>query len=215
MNNIIEWFEENTKTTHRALHGQSIACAAELCRLGVKRGDKVGVFFDKSSSYLVMLLAVWRLNAVVVPLSPKSLRQSRFATQYSTAYRDTPIKLLIHSAYTHEEVLLEWMRQSDAIAYALEYFASPVIPTAKPVIVTHFKFIQAEDVAVQKIPEHENIEPADLMLTHGELMQNLEQSNAQLQPAGTVTLSTIVSNLLSLVTLPIPKKAISSVEVST
>ena len=214
MSNVIQWLEDNTKSTHRTLQSQSVAYAAELCRLGIKRGDKVGVFYDKSSNYLVMLLAIWRLNAKVVPLSPKSLRQSRYARDHILDHHDHPIKLLIHSAYTHEEVLLEWMRQSDGIAYSLEYFASPVLPTAKPVIVTHFKFIQADDVAVYKIPEHGDIESADSILTHGELINSLEQSRAQLQHAGAVTMSTIVANLLSLVALPIPKKVMPSADLS-
>ena len=215
MNNIIQWFEENSKLTHGELHTQSVAFAAELCRLGIKHGDKVGVFFDKSASYLAMLLAIWRLNAVVVPLSPKSLRHSRYFKTHDLTNHDSRIKLFIHSACTHEDVLLEWMRHSDAFAYPLEYFTDPAIPVVKPVVVTHFKFIQVDDVAVYKIPDHESVEQGDLILTHGELIQSVEQSVVDSQHSGSFTLSTIISNLLSLVTLPIPTIAKSSAAVLT
>lgn len=211
MNSIIQWFEENSQSSHGVLHSQSVAYAAELCRLGVKRGDQVGVFFDKSASYLAMLLAVWRLNAVVVPLSPKSLRQSRYAKAHRLTKHADPIKLLIHSACTQEEVLLEWMRQCEGFAYPLEYFTDQVIPALESVVVAHYKFIKADDIAVRKIPDHESAEQRDSVLTHGELLQCVKQSDADLQYPGSIALSTIVSNLLSLVTLPIPAMSSAAV----
>ncbi|WP_337180552.1 AMP-binding protein [Sphingopyxis granuli] len=54
--------------TYGELTRQSQQFASALASIGVGRGDRVATLMGKSRSYLVALLAIWRLGAVHVPL---------------------------------------------------------------------------------------------------------------------------------------------------
>ncbi|KPJ96497.1 MAG: hypothetical protein AMJ53_00465 [Gammaproteobacteria bacterium SG8_11] len=193
MNNIIQWLEQSSKTINKELLGQSVAYAVELCRLGVKPGDKVGVFFDNSPTYVSMLLAIWRLNAVVAPLAPKSLRQSRYVKKTALTTERYRIKVLIYSGSTNEEVLLEWMRLCDALAFSLDHFQQGFMSTHATI--GHYEHIQPEDIAVFKIPQTEDVSMQDELITHAMLLQHLTES--------TGLTSHFTTKLLSLITLPL------------
>lgn len=56
--------------TYRELSGVVLNAAAELARAGVNEGARVGMHLDRSSEFVVMMLACWRLGAGYVPLDP-------------------------------------------------------------------------------------------------------------------------------------------------
>lgn len=224
MNNIIQWLEDNPAiaTGHwQAPVGnsplpevewfsRSAVYAAKLHRLGVKQGDKIGLFFDNSPHFPAMLLAIWRLNAIAVPLSPKSMRQCQFTGATARGSDGCRIKLLIYGESTYEEVLIEWMRLCDGLAYSLEHFESrAAVSTAKHPSVKRYAEIQADDIAVYKLPDDGNAELSDAILTHRRILQLLAQSGMDLQQGHSLPLPAFISNLLSLVTLPLPRKALS------
>jgi acyl-CoA synthetase (AMP-forming)/AMP-acid ligase II len=217
MNNIVQWLDENSAfknecwqfpTEHgevpaRRLQAQSVAVASELYRLGVKKGDKVGLFFDNTSYYLAMLLAIWRLNAVVVPLAPKSLQQSRFARQTALIESDFRIKWLVYSSSTHEDVLLEWMRLCDALAFHLDHFKNMAGAAATRLTMDAAKCINDDDIAVVKIPNNAYTQANDTVLTHGMLVQQLNETRVDSHLPLSMVTSMFASKLLSLVTLPL------------
>jgi acyl-CoA synthetase (AMP-forming)/AMP-acid ligase II len=222
MDHIIQWLEENSRVSHSTgeftvgnvatsmseLQTMSVNYAAELHRLGVKSGDKIGVFFDNGSSYLGMLLAVWRLNAVVVPLSPKSLQQIRYAEEHGLASSGCLFKLLIHNDATSEDVLIQWMRLCDGAAYSMDHFNNPAQAAPTYVAMNLWKTARVEDVAVYKIPQRSvsyqgNIDPGDCMLTHGQLFHYLQLSECDCAKTVPSNVSKVIADLLALVTLPL------------
>ncbi|NVE00636.1 non-ribosomal peptide synthetase, partial [Massilia sp. BJB1822] len=54
--------------TYADLRKKSIAVAAQLHKMGIQKGDKVGVYLDRSISLVVAMLGIWRVGAVLVPL---------------------------------------------------------------------------------------------------------------------------------------------------
>ncbi|MEY2926503.1 MAG: hypothetical protein RL367_980 [Pseudomonadota bacterium] len=54
--------------TYGELRSESVRFAAALSALGIGPGDRVATLMGKSRSYVVTLLAIWRLGAVHVPL---------------------------------------------------------------------------------------------------------------------------------------------------
>lgn len=60
--------EDNVTTAYAAL-GQQVAAAAErLAALSLKSGSRVGLCHPNSVAYVVWTFALWRVNAVVVPI---------------------------------------------------------------------------------------------------------------------------------------------------
>jgi acyl-CoA synthetase (AMP-forming)/AMP-acid ligase II len=217
MQNIIEWLEdhslpknalckfstEDDSVSVTELHNDSQFYAAELHRLGIKSGDKVGLFFDNSPCYLTVLLAIWRLNAIAVPLTPKNLRQCRYAREYAVTDQGCRIKLLIHSVATSEDVLIEWMRLCNGLAINLEHFKNLAPQAGRHIIINHFKSNQPDDIAVYKIPHHAGSTMNDCLLTHRMIWQWVASTHHDSCEPGTLTLSSMVANLLSLVSLPL------------
>lgn len=64
----IHYFENTL--TFRELDRSSDALAVGLAQRGVGRGDRVGVFLQNVPQYAISVLAIWKLGAVVVALSP-------------------------------------------------------------------------------------------------------------------------------------------------
>ncbi len=62
-----------------ALRDQSLKLTSVLQANGLKKGDRVALIMTNSSCYVVALLAIWRLNAIAVPLRPKGSRQTHYA----------------------------------------------------------------------------------------------------------------------------------------
>jgi acyl-CoA synthetase (AMP-forming)/AMP-acid ligase II len=217
MEHIIQWLEANSRVNHptgefttgnvaaslSGLQAKSVRYAAELYRLGVKSGDKIGVFFDSGSSYLAMLLAIWRLNAVVVPLSPKSLQQIRYAKEHGLASSGCRFKMLIHSDATSEDVLIQWMRLCEGAACSMGHFNNPAQPAPTYGAMNQWKTARAEDVAVYKIPQRGIVESGDYMLSHGQLYHYLQLPESDCANAVTRNVSLVIADLLSLVTLPL------------
>lgn len=67
-------------TTWRELDTQSDALAAALADLDVGRGDRVAVYLQNLPSFLVGVLAIWKVGGAVVPVNPMN-RQRELTLQ--------------------------------------------------------------------------------------------------------------------------------------
>ena len=56
--------------TYSALHEQALAIAGWLQSVGVQAGDRVGLFMQNCPQFSTACYAVWRANAVLVPVNP-------------------------------------------------------------------------------------------------------------------------------------------------
>jgi len=59
------------RVSYGELRQMAITARRSLERLGVARGDLVGVFCDRSPEMAALILGIWRIGAVYVPLDPK------------------------------------------------------------------------------------------------------------------------------------------------
>ncbi|MBR0858058.1 long-chain-fatty-acid--CoA ligase [Bradyrhizobium liaoningense] len=67
-NTCFSLFEGQTQT-YRSAYERSLAMAAAMQREGVKAGDRIALLKRNSPDYLVLILAISRIGAVVVPLN--------------------------------------------------------------------------------------------------------------------------------------------------
>jgi len=61
---------DNRSHTYRELGSRASIVAAELQRLGVRRGDRVALFLDNNLEFVVSLFAVLSVGAVFMPINP-------------------------------------------------------------------------------------------------------------------------------------------------
>lgn len=61
---------KDTSVTYSELEKQSSECALKLVRLGVKKGDRVGIMLTKSIESIVSLFGILKVGAVYVPIDP-------------------------------------------------------------------------------------------------------------------------------------------------
>ena len=64
--------------------------AKALCRLGVTRGDRVGIMLANCPQYMVSAFAILRLGAIVVNINPIYT-----AREFETVAKDSGVKVLI------------------------------------------------------------------------------------------------------------------------
>ncbi len=65
----LNFFEEGVTFSYAELLDAVLATARGFARLGVRRGDKVGVMLNNAPSFPVAWLAIARLGAVMVPIN--------------------------------------------------------------------------------------------------------------------------------------------------
>ncbi len=86
--------------TYGELNSMAHRFAHALARLGVQRGDRVGIWLDKSPYTVAAMQGVLRLRAIYVPLDPLSP-----ASRICTIIRDCDIRTLITTQKRAEAVL--------------------------------------------------------------------------------------------------------------
>jgi long-chain acyl-CoA synthetase len=68
--------------TYRELKGQVDRLATALARLGIAKGDRVGIMLPNSPQYLISFFAIVRLGAIVTNINPiYTLREVDLVTQ--------------------------------------------------------------------------------------------------------------------------------------
>lgn len=63
------------KITYRELQKSIEKLAAELHRIGVKRGDRVAVYMQNTPHYIISYYGIARSNAIIVPINPMLLKE--------------------------------------------------------------------------------------------------------------------------------------------
>ena len=75
--------EEETVVTYDSLRNQIEEMAARLSALSLPRGCRVGLCYPNSIAYVVLTFALWRMNAVVVPIPTECTEEE--ITEIATA----------------------------------------------------------------------------------------------------------------------------------
>ena len=64
--------DERLSATYGQLDAASAALARRLLRIGVQKGDRVGLWIDKSADAIIAMQATLRVGAIYTPLDPRS-----------------------------------------------------------------------------------------------------------------------------------------------
>lgn len=88
--------------TYRELDSLSNRLARALAELGVCRGDRVGIWLEKSAGAVAVMQGVLRLNAVYVPLDPLSP-----TARIRTILRDCQVRVLVTTRGRAKAVLAD------------------------------------------------------------------------------------------------------------
>ena len=75
--------EDSAAVSYSELLQKTSGLAAQLRALGVREGCRVGLCYPNSINYVALTFAVWRLNAVVVPI-PTECTEEELATITNT-----------------------------------------------------------------------------------------------------------------------------------
>ena len=102
------------------LHAMSERVAAGLHKQGVRRGDLVGVYCQRSPELIAVALGLWRCGAVYVPLDPKY--PSRRLTDILT---DCAPRLVVSDAPLPSHLTLQAQAVLDAAALCASADAEP------------------------------------------------------------------------------------------
>lgn len=91
------------KLSYRDLYERANQLAHALLEQGVKQGDNIAFYMDRSISYLVAMLASLKIGGVFIPFNPKS-NKNRNA---ETLIRSQPRCILANEIYTAELHLIQ------------------------------------------------------------------------------------------------------------
>jgi long-chain acyl-CoA synthetase len=164
------WGEE--KHSYELLLAQMRFLAGELHqKLGVKAGDRVGLWLKNCPEFIPSLFAVLQVGAVVVPinnfLKPEEIRY---------ILDDAGIDVLITDATMAEHLPSLLTYRPQLKAWQVEEFARPENREAALLVDPNsvFHAPQKEDLAVIIYTSGTTGRPKGAMLTHGNLLHNVE-----------------------------------------
>ncbi len=153
-----------------ALHDQSLKLASVLQANGLKKGDRVALMMTNSSNYVIALLAIWRLNAIAVPLRPKGSRQTHYADYAQHCNEVCDFSLILFDDNVTSEVLLhpDLCQQQYADINTLMETAAHT-----PAFDNEVQ-ISATDIAILQFSSGSTGAPKGVIVTHEMMMAQLQ-----------------------------------------
>ena len=119
-------FQDNA-LTYRQLNDQADRLAAALAALGIKKGDRVGLFMPNVPQFPIAFYAILKANAVVAALSPL---EAPAQIAHKLSYCETQTLLVLDTLYerfksVQEQTPVQHVIVSDTQAYANATDSSP------------------------------------------------------------------------------------------
>ena len=173
----------NRTITYGELSEQAARLRGGLARLGVASGDRIALICGNGHPFVVAYLAALGLGAVVVPLNPTS-PAAELERQLDTVRADTVV--VDRSAIGWHDVdraRLSSIREVVAVDTDVLEGAVPVddLLTAEPLPVTN---VDPDHLAVLMFTAGTAGAPRAAMLTHRNLLANLEQTRSTTRRVG-------------------------------
>ncbi|HHI92618.1 MAG TPA: hypothetical protein ENK04_03750 [Gammaproteobacteria bacterium] len=153
-----------------ALRDQSLRLASVLHANGLKKGDRVALMMTNSSSYVVALLAIWRINAIAVPLRPKGSRQTHYADYVQHCNKICDFSLMLFDDAITSEVF-----QDSGLSQQQYADINILMGTADhtPAFDSEVK-IADTDIAVLQFSSGSTGSPKGVIVTHEMMMAQLQ-----------------------------------------
>ncbi len=180
--------------TYLDLKRRANALAVSLARLGIVKGDRVGIMLPNCPQYIISAFAILRLGAIVVNINP-----SYTAREVLTVAADSGVRLVItldalaplvegvRGDTSIERIVVTSLAEYSAEAAAppqvagarsFTHLLTPVVPADVPRV-----SIQSDDLAVLQYTGGTTGTPKGAMLTHGNIWANVVQSECWTNPA--------------------------------
>lgn len=116
----------NTRWTYREVVEYSGKIAATLQQLGVKTGDRVGIYFERSNLMVASMIATWRVGAAYVPIDSQFPRKRQ-----AMIAEDAQLSVIL----THSDFAEATQALHDSVLFADHALAEAT--TAEPMSVAH------------------------------------------------------------------------------
>jgi len=167
-----EWYfpAESCSFELSTLRDQSLRLTSVLHANGLKKGDRVALMMANSSNYIIALLAIWRLNAIAVPLRPKGSRQTHYADYIQHCNKICDFNLMLFDDDITSEVFLHpdlWQQQYADINTLME------TATCTPAFDAEVQ-ISGEDIAILQFSSGSTGAPKGVIVTHEMMMIQLQ-----------------------------------------
>lgn len=151
------------------LYRLSLQYAQKLAALGIGHQDKVGLVLDNSSDYVALIIALLKLNAIIVPLRPKWNRYTKCDTYLTKCDDVCDFKLVLYEDTALASVFESWTTIRSKPALSLTAFKlSPELPDSCRRPRTH-----RHDIAVLQFSSGSTGQPKAVIVTHGMVMAQL------------------------------------------
>jgi long-chain acyl-CoA synthetase len=182
--------------TFLGLKRRSDALAASLARLGVGKGDRVGVMLPNCPQYIIAAFGILRLGAIVVNINP-----SYTAREFLTVAVDSgshviitldalaPLVRSVQSQTSIDQIIVTSIAEyslaaADAPRVDGTHTLASLIAQTRPSDIPRID-IASDDVAVLQYTGGTTGTPKGAMLTHGNIWANVVQTETWTNPAYT------------------------------
>ncbi|MGZ8380534.1 MAG: AMP-binding protein [Nitrospira sp.] len=151
------------------LYRLSLQYAQKFAALGIGHQDKVGLILENSSDYVALIIALLKINAIIVPLRPKWNRHTKCDTYLTKCDDICDFKLMVYEDSALASVFEGWTDTTRKLALSLDAFKStPAHPGSCRPIRTH-----RDDIAVLQFSSGSTGQPKAVIVTHGMVMAQL------------------------------------------
>lgn len=145
--------------------------AENLTTLGIGKQDRVALVMNNRSDYVALLLAIWRINAIAVPLRPKGSVFTQTDQHLKYCHQVCDFNLVIYDESSTHEAFDEWMTDPSKLTLSLDQFLQ--IESAQ-IAIPHVS-ITADDIAILQFSSGSTGRPKGVIVNHAMMMAQLEQ----------------------------------------
>ncbi len=144
--------------------------AERLTSLGIGHQDRVALVMNNGSDYVALLLAIWRLNAIAVPLRPRGSKYTQNDRHLEYCDQVCHFALIVYDDSTSRDAFAQWTDDPAGKALSLERFRQlqpdrHEIPEVR---------IASDDIAVLQFSSGSTGQPKGVIVTHGMMMAQLQ-----------------------------------------
>lgn len=160
---------ESLELNLEELYRLSLQYAQKLAALGIGHQDKVGLIFDNSSDYVALIIALLKLNAIIVPLRPRWNKHTKCGTYLTKCDDICNFKLILYEDTAVVSALNSWADTTSKLTLSLDAFKlSPAHSEPCRPPRTH-----RDDIAILQFSSGSTGQPKAVIVTHGMVMAQL------------------------------------------
>ena len=160
---------EGLELTLEELHRLSLQYAQKLAALGVGHQDKVGLILDNSSDYVALIIALLKLNAIIIPLRPKWNKHTKCGAYLTKCDDICNFKLILYEDTGVVSAFESWANTTSKLTLSLDAFKlTPAHPESCRPPKTHH-----HDIAILQFSSGSTGQPKAVIVTHGMVMAQL------------------------------------------